>query len=129
MKKTGTVSLAKAAEIIGKDAQWLRRHLIKLERETGHKIMIRVGVGPKRTTYQVNMSVLRQYEPALFDKRDEIQVAMGKLLRGFQTTIEQLSERIEQLECTLGYIHDEIRKGNRPIGRESAKKVYPQVPG
>jgi Mg2+ and Co2+ transporter CorA len=128
VKQPKVLSLAKAAEIIGKDAQWLRRHLVKLERETGHKIMIRVGVGPKRTTYQVNMSVLRQYEPALFDKRDEIQVAIGKLLRSFQDTIERMSERIEQLECTLGHVHDEIRKGNRPSGREPAKKVYPRIP-
>lgn len=52
------VELLALAERFADPVRWLRRHLLKIERETRTKLLVRVGQGTKRPTYRVRRNAL-----------------------------------------------------------------------
>lgn len=100
------VSIAVAAGRIGRNAQWLRRHVLAHERRTGHSVMIRVGEGRKRPTYKVEMGQLRTMCPELFDSRDPIATA----LQSAAIVGRRIEGRIEELEVTVAELAGAVRR-------------------
>ena len=100
------VPIAVAAERIGRPPQWLRRRLLAHERRTGHTVLIRVGEGRKRPTYNVEMGQLRIMCPELFDKRDPIATA----LHSAAIVGRRIEGRIEDLEATTAELAAAVRR-------------------
>jgi hypothetical protein len=117
MKTSKPIGLPEAAGIIGKDVQWLRRLLLKREREIGQRIMVRVGDGPSRTRYLISLSALRQVEPSLFDAPTETEVQMREALDGFSARMDEVEECIERMQASIGELADSIRDAVRKHGR------------
>lgn len=110
MKKRNIVPIARAAEIVGVDPRWLRRHLLRREKAIGQRIMIRVGEGTKRQTYHLSMSELRVHEPTLFDRRDEFQIAMRHVADDVSERIRGMTEEISDLRRNVAALADAHRR-------------------
>jgi hypothetical protein len=125
MKPAKLVSITKAAELIGRDPQWLRRLLLRRERELGQRLMVRTGEGKKRPTYLVSLSTLRLYEPGLFDKRDDVQAALKKLVDTFAARVDELEERIDDMQASMGKLGDRVREALDRIGQQPRRSFAP----
>lgn len=104
------VSLAQAAERIGRPHQWLRRHLLTYERRTGHSVLVRVGDGDRRPTYRVNLGRLRIVCPELFDKRDPIAAALRESAIVGRDRLERIEDRIDEVDSKLASISVALRQ-------------------
>lgn len=95
------MTISEAAEELGlrqkRPALWLRRHLLRKERELGWNILVRIGDGKSRQVYKVTMAGLRLSCPELFEKRDEIELIARRMIAAF----EKLEERMEDLELRM----------------------------
>jgi hypothetical protein len=111
------ISIADAAEAIGKHPRWLKRLLLRKEREIGQKIMIRVGDGEKRVTYRISLSALREVEPSLFDEATETEVQMREALDGFSERLGALEETVAQMQEMFGELTQTVRNAVRKYGQ------------
>lgn len=111
MKPSKLVSIPVAAQTMGVDARWLRRLILRRERELGQRILVRVGEGQRRTSYRVSLSTLRRAEPALFNQRDEVAEAVRKSMVAFTSELSALGDQIESLEANVGALGEQARKG------------------
>lgn len=94
--------LREAAERIGVSHQWLRRHVLEVERRTGQAVLERCGQGEKRPTYRVNMGRLRTACPALFDVRDPLAKALHDNRMVSRREMAQVREELEEVKEMVG---------------------------
>lgn len=109
MKPSKLVTIPEAAAFVGWNPQRLRRHLLRRERETGQRILVRVGEGTERVRYLVSLSVLKDYEPALFHgRRDAIAEAVRKAMAEFAQELSGMREEIAQLGANTAALRDRV---------------------
>lgn len=111
------LSMREAAERLGihrpNAAQWLRRHLLRRERDTGRAILHRTGRG-----YYVSLANLRRHAPELVEPVDEIGQALRedtKARRRFERTV---LERLDELSAEIS-LHSELMR--KILGRSGAR--------
>lgn len=104
------VTLAQAAEHVGRPHQWLRRHLLAHERRTGHVVLVRVGDGARRPTYRVHLGRLRIACPELFDVRDPLAAAIRDSAIVGRDRLSRLDERLDEVDSKLTSISVAVRR-------------------
>lgn len=116
------VSLAEAAELLKIKAkrphQWLRRHLLAVERRTGQVVLERVGEGARRPTYKVNLGRLRVVCPLLFEHPlasalQQSALVGARELKEVRRELTEIREILEEHDGKLGAIANSSRAQRR----------------
>lgn len=106
------VSLTQAAKLLGDtgpDAgRRLRRFLRSRERDTGARLLVRVGMGERRPTYRVSLVALRRSCPELFEQRHRDELA--QVAKRVDRHITDVKEAVEDLGAEVGLVAQAIRR-------------------
>lgn len=118
------ITLQEAAEKLRiarpRAGRWLKLYVLRREKIVGRNILVRRGAQRIRTHYLVNMSILRRWCPELFDGRDDVIAAAKAIARGMDAKLDQIDERLVDVEAKLAAIAMELR--NRPTQKTAGVK-------
>lgn len=95
-------------------AQWLRRFLLRRERDTGAVIIARNG----ERRYQVSMNALRRHAPELFDRADDVSRGLTAMVRHQKRRDDDVREELAEIRAELALLTELLR---RLVGRLAAR--------
>lgn len=113
MTASDVITIAAAADRVGRSSRWLRRHLLAHEKRTGLSLLVRVGAGKKRPTYNVNMGHLRMACPELFDIRDALAIVLRDNFVIGQKHVIEMKNALDDIRCDVDALNAQIRNGSR----------------
>lgn len=103
------MSMGEAAERLGiqrpNAAQWLRRHLLRREQDTGRLFLVRAG-----RRYLVTAAALRRHAPELVDPADEISRGLREFVRDRRRHDLAVLERLDDLDAAISVLTENVRQ-------------------